>query len=270
MTFAEQFLKSRFSATSSKKALGLLKGFGGQRLPKLTSDQIRVAKSNTTVFAFCFDGGAIITGDRRMVEGLDLWSDMVVKIMKLSKFSALAFAGSCHTIQHIEEDIEGICESFNRRYGKELSPEGQANLLRSLLEPWWYLFVFFDYCGLSVPILAAFDEFQNKPRLFRFDETGFYIEQTDPPLVGTGCGFDAVRGLLIEKLQRRETINYETALDLSVRAMTISGITSIGVSDTRVTLPTIAVADAEGFKWIKPEDITLCRDRISTERRETK
>lgn len=268
MTFAEQFLDLRFPVIHRGRMEALAQNLGNAKtmigLP--SPEMVKTIRSNTTVFAFSYKNGAILAGDKRTSDGyFGLLSDTAVKIKQLSPFSAVAFAGSCNVIQFIEDNMVAFCTSFKAKYGKDPSPDGQANHLRDLLEPWYYLFVFYWYWSLAMPVFAAFDKHQNRPRIIFFDETGWHLDMSDPAFAGTGCGFEQVRGLIRERLQRREEVDVNVAIDLTMRAMIQSGLTSTGVSDARITLPSVATIEKCGFKWVDKNVLAKKRDQIVKE-----
>ncbi len=258
MTFASEFFTSEFPIMHQERVetiIGRLKD--GQPSPRPTGK-----KSNTTVFAFTYDDGVILAGDRRMTEGYyEIASDSAVKVKQLSKFSAIACAGYCNIIRYLEDNMEAACTIFRERYQKELSPDGQANRLRNLMEGWWYFYVFYWYWYIGVPILAAYDLEMGRPRIFSFAEDGFYFEP--PFLVGTGCGFEVVRGLIVDHW--REDLDADSAITLAVRAMIHSGVASHGVSDARIVPPRAALIDKEGFRWVPERLIVKKRNELLKE-----
>jgi len=136
--------------------------------------------------------------------------------------------------------------SFENLYGSELSPDGQANFLKKLLEPWWFMSIYTYYWNIGIPIIAAYDREIEKPRIFVFDETGFYYE---PEFFGgTGCGFDAIKGLVVDLW--RPGMSEDMAILIALKAMLQSGKASSGVSDAVLHNPTICLIDREGFRML--------------------
>lgn len=259
MSFAAEFWQSQFPTLHREEmesAARQLQQFGEPASGRLREPPLG---SRTVVFAFKYRGGVILASDRRMVEGwFDITSDATIKIKQLTKFSAMASAGTCSVIKYLEENMENICVIFNGRFQRELSPDGQAQYLGSLLERWWFLFIRYWYIGLGIPILATYDRILRKPRLFYFDEGGFHLEPRF--LAGTGCGFKAVQGLIIDSWNKE--MNAHSAIELSLRALLCSGVLSHGVSDTRIVTPTIALIDKEGFRWVPEKEISEKRTKL--------
>lgn len=254
---ADQFFKSNFSVTGEEKMRVAAERLRGQ--PTQMPNGIR---SNTTVFTIVYDGGVIIAGDRRTADGyLGIASDISTKVVQLSSFSALASAGYCNVISYLEDNMAAACRNFSEAYGRQLSPDGQAEYLKKLLESWWFFFVSTWYWTIGVPILATYDIKFNKPRIFTFDYDGYFYEP--PFFAGTGCGFDSVKGLIINEW--RKDIKEEQIIKLAVRAMLLSGATSSGVSDARLVLPTLAVIDKAGFRWVPKEAVANNRDQLVQE-----
>jgi len=263
MTFARRFIESRYPVVRREKMLELARLAAGpnpERRPQLAS---RI-KSNTTVLAFKYDDGAIMASDRRATSGWDIVSDDFIKIRPLTKFSAMGTAGYCHVIDWLEKEMESTCTTFESQHKRKLSPDAQANRMQQLLFAWWFFDVIYWTYNIALPVLAAYDCFLKKPRIFSFDFDGFHFEPEDPPLAGVGCGFDAIKGLLGDNW--RKGINVKSAINLTVRAMIQTGLLSAGVSDPRVTLPTIALIDEKGFRWLERGAILEERDKVLKEK----
>ncbi len=258
MAFASEFFASEFPIMHQEKVGAIIERLKiGQSSPQPAG-----RKSNTTVFAFTYDNGVVLAGDRRMTDGYyEIASDNTIKVKQLSKFSAIACAGSCNIIRYLEDNMEAVCAIFKERYQRELSPDGQANHLRNLMEGWWYFYVFYWYWSIGVPVLATYDLEMGQPRIFSFAEDGFYFEPSF--LAGTGCGFETVRGLIVDRW--REDLDADLAITLAVRAMIHSGVASHGVSDARIVPPKVALIDKEGFRWVPERLIIKKRDDLLKE-----
>ncbi len=256
MTFAEQFLNERFPVMGQEKmnvAMGQMRNNAG------TNESHKRIRSNTTVFAIMYNKGVILAGDRRTSDGyLGIESDTSTKVMKLSELSGMACAGYCNVISSLEENMEAVSARFLEMYKQPLSPDGQAMYMRRLLEGWWYFSVYTWYWTVGLPILAAYDKQQKRPRIFGFSEDGYFMEPKF--FAGTGCGFDFIKGTLIDgwhdKITENETVK------LAVKALILSGATSHGVSDARLVLPTVSVIDANGFRWVTEGRLKEYRDEL--------
>jgi|SRR3989344_1010542 len=240
--FADKFIDSRFSS--------LIKSPNLTHLPhqlQLGKNEKHSIRSNTTVFALAYGGGVLIAGDRRTSGGyFDIVSDNTIKVHQISDYSAFAAAGSCNVISDLEDSLISMSASFENLYGSELSPDGQANFLKKLLEPWWFMSIYTYYWNIGIPIIAAYDREIEKPRIFVFDETGFYYE---PEFFGgTGCGFDAIKGLVVDLW--RPGMSEDMAILIALKAMLQSGKASSGVSDAVLHNPTICLIDREGFRML--------------------
>jgi proteasome beta subunit len=265
MTFVAEFWQSRFPILHQEGMEGATRQF--RQLEELAGSRLREHSlgSGTVVFAFKYRDGVILAADRRMVEGwFDIALDTAVKIKQLTRFSAMASAGMCSVIRYLQENMENACAIFSERFQRELSPDGQVRYLGNLLEKWWLFFLKYWYVelGMGIPILAAYDKALRKPRLFSFDESGFCFEPQF--LTGTGCGFKAVQGLIIDRWQAG--MNASSATELSLNALLCSGVMSHGVSDTRIVTPTIALIDKKGFRWVPKEEILEKKTKLLSEK----
>jgi 20S proteasome alpha/beta subunit len=112
-------------------------------------------------------------------------------------------------------------------------------------------------------VLAAFDFKLGLSRVFSFYEDSSFHEAKF--LAGAGCGFEAVKGLIIDRWE--EGMDTSLAMELVVRAMLHSGISSCGVSDLRIVLPKIALIDQRGFRWVPERTVSGTRRKILRELR---
>ncbi|OGN04457.1 MAG: hypothetical protein A2831_02775 [Candidatus Yanofskybacteria bacterium RIFCSPHIGHO2_01_FULL_44_17] len=252
--FADKFIDSRFRQKSR-----LDPGQTSRHFENLAKNDSKIIRSNTTVFALTYGGGVLIAGDRRTSGGyFEIVSDSTVKVQQVSDYSAFAAAGFCNIISDLEDGLISMCRSFAELYGNELSPDGQANFLKSLLEPWWFMSVYTWYWAVGIPIIAAYDKVLEKPRIFVFDESGYYYE---PEFFGgTGCGFDAIRGLVVDLW--RPDMSEEMAVLIAMKAMLQSGKASSGVSDAVLHTPTIAIIDREGFRMLPDKFLEKVRGQL--------
>ncbi len=235
MSFAKDFLSASFPVSHQDK----MKAAAEQ----MRSEGVELfrARSNTTVFALKYDAGLIMAGDRRISDGwMGIVSDYDNKIDPLTKFSAMATAGYCNVGMFLIENMQSICITFNALYEKILSPEGQANFLRALLEIWWFFSVANWYWAVGLPVLGCYDVKKDKPRIFSFDADGYFFEAAF--LAGAGCGFEKVEGLLKNSWSRG--INKDDAIALAMRAMSHSRDGANSASTPRMPISaTISAAE---------------------------
>ena len=252
--FAERFLTSRFGALNKRPRIGF-----AQQLQNCNKEKFNQIHSNTTVFALIYENGVLIAGDRRTSGGyFEIVSDETTKVHQITDYSVMAAAGFCNVISDLEDNLSSTCNGFRDLYGQDLSPDGQASFLKRLLEPWWFDSIYSWYWQVGIPILATFDLAYDMPRIFAFDESGFYWESKF--FGGTGCGFEAIKGL-VNDLWRAD-MSEGMAILIAMKAMLQSGIASSGVSDARLYLPTIGVIDKDGFRLISDKVLKTVRDTL--------
>ena len=252
--FSKKFLGSRF-----KPARRIPPATFAEQLNTCDKARFSQIHSNTTVFALIYKDGVLVAGDRRTSGGyLEIVSDETTKVRPITEHSAIAAAGFCNVICDLEESLLSVCHKFRNLYEKDLSPDGQANFLRNQLESWWFFSMYSWYWVVGIPILAAFDIKENRPRIFAFDESGFYYEAKF--FDGTGCGFEAIKGLVRDLWKPDMTEGM--AILIAMKAMLQSGATSSGVSDTRLYLPTIGVIDKNGFRLISDKVLKVVKDTL--------
>lgn len=253
-TLAVSFLESQFPVLGRERMDRIVKSV--RELP-LSTPGLKKLRSNTTVFAFKYGEGVLVAGDRRCSGGwYEIVSDSENKVDKVSDFSAIACAGDCNVIDYLRRNMENICTRFKNMYGLELSPDGQANYLEDLVKVYWYEYLCFYYPQFGFPVLAAYDVSEGEPRIFSFDETGYNFEPEF--MAGVGCGWDACKNIIADRWQRG--LSLEAAIDIAVRALVHSGLSSSGVSDARLAPPTVCFIDSKGLVWV-PEK--LIKERIS-------
>ncbi|MEK7151679.1 MAG: hypothetical protein AAB784_03145 [Patescibacteria group bacterium] len=252
--FSSKFLDSRFKPLRKKPPATFT-----EQLNACDRARFSQIHSNTTVFALIYKGGVLVAGDRRTSGGyLEIVSDETTKVRRVTDHSVIAAAGFCNVISDLEDSLSSVCNKFRSLYERDLSPDGQANFLRQLLESWWFFSMYSWYWVVGIPILAAFDIKENRPRIFAFDESGYYYE---PKFFGgTGCGFETIKGLVHDLWKPDMTEGM--AILIAMKAMLQSGALSSGVSDTRLYLPTIGIIDKNGFRLISDKVLKVVKDTL--------
>lgn len=152
-------------------------------------DRITHRSNGTTVLALKYSEGIVIAGDRRGSYG-HLHLDDFIKVQDVGNLTFIACSGTSSYIDELEKTLKSVREYWEDLTEESIYIDGQATLLQAILkENFERLNVMMYVLGYyAVPILAGFDPFLKKGRLFEFEETGGMYEKQDYVVSGSGGG----------------------------------------------------------------------------------
>lgn len=203
----------------------------------------------TTIVALAFDGGVVMAGDRRATMGNIIAQRDIEKVFAADEHSIVGIAGAAGIAVELVRLFQVELEHYEKIEGVELSLDGKANRLASMLR---------NNLGLAmqglavVPLFGGFDLDRQRGRIFSYDVTGGRYEERDHHAVGSGSIF--ARGSL--KKLYRTGMSMDQALVTAIEALydAADDDSATGGPDlTRRIFPVIAVVQADGVRII-PED----------------
>lgn len=265
MEFINQYLGNMFPRRLSGSVKKVLADDFDIAKKKRLSKEKSPPESLTNAFAMLFNNGAsaLVASDRRVVRGFDLYSDSDVKIIQVSPFSALTYSGHVVVGDYVCEAIKNFSDLFFGQYGKHLTPDGQAKYIANCLQEladWGYLGSYPYYYDAD-PILIAFDlEFQKARIFFYLSTSPFNTYYHEKDFCGIGRGYGYIESVLQEKYKKE--MSEREAISLAVLAMYHSAKQSIGVTDIRIALPSIAIIDEDEFRFLSEKQVKNCVNRV--------
>ena len=138
----------------------------------------------TTVLALKYEGGVVMAGDRRAIEGFTIADERIDKVFPADETSAIAIAGAAGQATEIVRLFQTELEHYEKVEGDRLSMEGKANRLAQLIRQNFPMAL----QGLVVvPLFAGYDERRSEGRIFRYDATGGRWEEADYHANGSGA-----------------------------------------------------------------------------------
>ena len=150
----------------------------------------------TTVLALRFDGGVVMAGDRRAVEGFQIADERIEKVFPVDEYATVAIAGAAGQATEIVRLFQTEVEHYEKVEGTHLSLEGKANRLAQMIRANLPAAM----QGLVVvPLFAGYDIQRGEGRIFRYDVTGGRWEEADFHATGSGGVF--ARGSLKKRWQ---------------------------------------------------------------------
>jgi proteasome beta subunit len=213
--------------------------------------------SGTTVLALQYDGGVLCAGDRKATAGYSILSDDTNKVQQVGMLSMVGGAGLVSAIQYVRKTLQERNSSFFGRAGIPLSLSGQANFLSSLLRGLRLSNIDDDF--YSCFILAGREIGENSFDIYEIDGAG---GQHSCRYTSIGSGSESVLPVLKDRRHGwRPQMKLKAALDLTFRALYTAGKLDAMTSDSEVTLPTMAIVDGRGFRYVKPKTIERLRRR---------
>ena len=223
---------------------------GNKSLPR--SESVIEAPHGTTIVAATFPGGVVLAGDRRATMGNLISQRDTEKVFPADEFSAVGIAGTVGIAVEMVKLFQLELEHFEKVEGAQLSLEGKANRLSTMLRSNLPMAL----QGLAVvPLFAGYDVEREKGRIFSYDVTGGRAEELGFTAVGSGSVF--ARGSL-KKLHRDE-LTEQQAVTAVVQALydAADEDSATGGPDlTRQIYPLVTVITEEGFRKLTEAEIS--------------
>jgi proteasome beta subunit len=204
----------------------------------------------TTIVAMDFDGGVIMTGDRRSTAGNMIAQRDIEKVFRSDDFSCVGIAGVAGIGLELVRLFQLELEHYEKLEGRTLSLEGKANRLAT--------FVRGNLAGamqglVVVPLFAGFDQDVGIGRIFSYDVAGGRYEERKFHGIGSGSVF--ARGAL--KKLYTEGMSEEDAITACMQALydAADDDSATGGPDlTRHIYPVVAVVTADGFRRLTDDE----------------
>jgi proteasome beta subunit len=221
---------------------------GNRQLPP-TQGAIE-APHGTTIVAVTFEGGVVLAGDRRATMGNVIAQRDIEKVFPADEYSAVGIAGTAGIAVEMVKLFQLELEHFEKVEGTQLSLEGKANRLSTMIRSNLGLAM----QGLAVvPLFAGYDLDRDKGRIFSYDVTGGRSEEQGFAATGSGSVF--ARGSM--KKLYREDLSEEEATTLVVQALydAADDDSATGGPDVaRRIYPIVTVITEDGFRRLTDEE----------------
>ncbi len=221
------------------------------RLTAAAEHESGMAPHGTTIVALTWPGGVVMAGDRRATMGSMIAQRSIEKVYPADEHSSIGVAGSAGIAIELVRMFQVELEHFEKIEGFPLSLDGKANRLSAMLRGNLPLAM----QGLAVvPMLAGFDVDRGMGRIFSYDVTGGRYEERDFYSVGSGSVF--ARGAL-KKLYSPDSDEL-TAIAHAIEALfdAADDDSATGGPDlARQIYPVVAAVDAEGFRYVRADQV---------------
>ncbi len=218
----------------------------------------------TTVLALKFEGGVVIAGDRRAVEGFSIADERIDKVFPADDHSAVAIAGAAGQATEIVRLFQTELEHYEKVEGDRLSLEGKANRLGQMIRGNFPMAL----QGLVVvPLFAGYDERRGEGRIFRYDVTGGRWEEADYHAAGSGSIH--ARGTM--KKRWREDRTREEAVQIAVEALydaSQEDVATGGPNPLRGIYPSVKTINADGVVPAETDEVRVAFEAIVGETHE--
>lgn len=205
----------------------------------------------TTCLALRFADGVVVAGDRRATAGHQIAYRTMQKVYPSDRHSAVAIAGAAGAALEMVRLFQLQLEHYEKVEGKELSLDGKAAQLSSLLRQHLPL----ARSGMVVvPIFAGFDKRLESGRLFQFDVTGGRYEEAEYAVTGSGslhCG-------TVLKLGYKRELDADSAIDLAIKSLYVAAdedAATGGPDFLRKLFPVVATVTDKGYVQLEDDDI---------------
>jgi proteasome beta subunit len=212
----------------------------------------------TTVLALKFDGGVVMAGDRRAIEGFSIADERIDKVFPADETSAVAIAGAAGQATEIVRLFQTELEHYEKVEGDRLSMEGKANRLAQLIRQNFPMAL----QGLIVvPLFAGYDERRKEGRIFRYDATGGRWEEADYHANGSGALH--ARGTL--KKRWRPGMDKAAAVRAAVEALydaSQEDLATGGPNPLRGIYPSLRTVTGDGVNEVPEQDVRAAFEAI--------
>jgi len=234
----------------------------GQKVQALRVEASALAPPQTqatTVFAFHFDGGVLMAGDRRATAGNLIVTDRIDKVIEIDTTSILAIAGVPATAFEMARVMQTSFEYYRRSQLQPLSLPAKVRALARLLRD--NLPMTMQGVGVVMPLFAGLDTTVKpaKAQIYFYDPLGAQFQAVGYAASGSGSG--TIRSILSFQEQYGKPppskMNLAQAVQFTLRClMTASEFDAAtgGVNPETKTYATIKVLNSAGVKSIGAEE----------------
>jgi proteasome beta subunit len=225
-------------------------------------DRPALPPHGTTVVALKYDGGVIMAGDRRAVEGYTIADNEMQKVFPADEHSAVGIAGVAGQALEMVRLFQTELEHYEKVEGELLSLEGKANRLAQMLRG---MFPMVMQGLVVVPIYAGFDPRRTQGRIFRYDVIGGRYEESDYAATGSGSR-DAKASM---KKRWRPGLDRAAAIAVAVESLVDAGeadTATAGPDLMRGIFPSLHIITAEGVDEVPEDEVRTAAEAIVAER----
>jgi proteasome beta subunit len=222
--------------------------------------QAPVQTQATTVFAFQFQDGILMAGDRRATAGNVIVTDRIDKIIELDSHSLLAIAGVPATAFEMARVLQTSFEYYRRSQLQPLSLAARVRALARLLRE--NLPMTLQGVGIVVPLFAGVDTACDPPapKIFFYDPLGAQFQAVGYAASGSGSG--TIRSILSFQEQhghpRPSQMDLKEAVRFASQLLTTASefdSATGGVNPSANTYPTIKVLRSAGVESLTVEQL---------------
>jgi proteasome beta subunit len=219
--------------------------------PAVPASAVEGVTHGTTVVALRYADGVVMAGDRRATSGHLISHRLMEKVYPADRHSGVAIAGAAGPAMDMVKLFQLQLEHYEKVEGAELSLEGKANQLSSMVRQ--HLPAALQ--GLAVvPLFAGYDTRRRAGRLFQYDVTGGRYEESDFATTGSG----SLHAGTVMKLSFTRDMDRAATLDLAISALfqAADEDSATGGPDlVRGIFPTMATITANGFERLPDEEV---------------
>ena len=238
---------SSFSQFLMSAAPELLPGAAGVSLP---AGIARELPHGTTIVAAAFSGGVVMVGDRRATSGSMISRRDFEKVFRSDEFTCIGIAGTAGLALDLVRLFQVELEHYEKLEGRELSLEGKANRLASMVRA----NLGAAMQGLAVvPLFAGYDTDAGVGRIFSYTVDGGRYEERRYYAIGSGSVFasGALKKLYSDGMDSSAVVMacmealYDAADDDSATG---------GPDPSRRIWPIVAIVTADGYHRLSDDE----------------
>lgn len=234
----------------------------GNRQDLAGLDAAHLSAHATTIVALTYADGIVMAGDRRATMGTTIAHRQIEKVFPADEFSAIGIAGTAGLAVELVRLFQLELEHFEKLEGSQLSLEGKANRLATMVRSNLSLAI----QGLAaVPLFGGFDPHREIGRIFSYDVVGGRYEEQDHHSIGSGSVY--ARGSL--KKLWSHGLDASSAVDVALHALIDAAdedAATGGPDPARGIYPIVARVSAAGYEQIGSEELASRTEEIAAQR----
>lgn len=232
--------------------------------PLLSSaGQLPETSHGTTCVGLCWDGGALIAGDRLATMGHQVASRDIEKVYATDEHSLMAIAGAAGPAIEMARLLGIQFEHHEKIEGEPLELEGKANTLANMIKQNLPAAM----QGLAVvPLFAGYDRRRRTGRVWKYEITGGRYEELEFDSVGSGSIFakESMKKSFVPSASREEVIRIAM---LALTDAADEDRATGGVDLQRGIYPRIKLVTEAGIEEVGDEEIAQVYQGIIAARR---
>ncbi len=199
----------------------------------------------TTILAMKYENGVIMAADRRCVSGETIFTDEMVKIEEIEYLSCIAGAGWVSDFQILVELLKkDIIPKLENYWKTEIFVDGQANILKYIMR---------NALFLTWPILAGWDPYEKRGRIFIVEPGGAFFESSDSNCFAAS-GSGEIHALAVLRKEWSKDYSEKNGVRTAIKALLAASTGDRNTSDPFRNPPIVKIISPKKISTLSEEE----------------